>query len=138
MTFFERLLRRQPPEVVACLRELEALRPTFSAVVHGEALLHAVRDLTAARSSRDAVVASIREAGNSPRQVVLFALVELIKRRLATGEYHIYRGVLSLEGAEMRRAFGIAVAELLGSGFADEEGAREQLELLSQIVAAAG
>jgi hypothetical protein len=90
-----------------------------------------------ARDAEVAIIQSIR-AGNSPRDLVLYAIVQAAKQMLSTGQYHIYRGVLGMEGNDIRAASAIALAELIKSGFTDEAGAREQRDLMSYLIANVG
>ena len=74
------------------------------------------------------------EAKKSPRDIVLYAIAQQCKLLLSSGNYHIYRGVLSGEGNGMRAVFGIALDELVKSGFANEEQASEQRAELHELI----
>jgi hypothetical protein len=101
-------------------------------------VLERVRSAMLSAAGQRAVVQSVSQAGNQPRDVILFAIANTARSMLATGQHHIYRGVLSMEGTSLRAAFTIALSELVKSGFADEQQAREQRELLAQDIKGAG
>jgi hypothetical protein len=90
-----------------------------------------------AGDSEAAIIQSIR-AGNSPRDLVYHAIVQAAKQMLSTGQYHVYRGVLGMEGNDIRAASAIALGELIRSGFTDEAGAKAQRDLLSSLIADVG
>lgn len=136
MDFLTRLLR--PKAVNECLVALEMIRPLFSKVLFADTVLARVKSGIVSSDGKKAVVKSIIEAGNSPRDVVLFAVVQASKSFLGSGQYHTYRGVLNAEGSSIRAAFGIALAELVKSGFADEKQAEEQLAELAEEIKSVG
>jgi hypothetical protein len=137
MTFLGRLRWKRPPEVRASLDALDASRPLFSKLLYASLVLDRVKTVTMARDAEAPIIQSI-SAGNSARDLVLHAIVQAAKQMLSTGQYHIYRGVLGMEGNDIRAASAIALDELIKSGFADEAEAKEQRDLLSALIASVG
>lgn len=137
MTFLARLRRTKPPEVRASLDALDASRPLFAKLLFASLVLDRVKAVTMARDAEAPIMQSIR-AGNSPRDLVLHAIVQAAKQMLSTGQYHIYRGVLGMDGNDIRAASAIALTELTKSGFTNEVGAKEQSDLISSLIANVG
>lgn len=129
---------RRPNEVKDCVAALEEMRPLFARVIFASIVLDQVRATLLAPASRAAIVRSVAEAGNPPRDVVLFAITEISSSLLSSGQYHVYRGVLSMEGAGIRSTVGIAIGELVKSGFADEEEAKERRAQLTTAIKEVG
>lgn len=132
MNIFYRLF--PPAEVKVCLRALEEVKSLFSNSLYSDSVFERVRALLLDRKSKPHLLKAIYEAKNSPREVVLYAIVQQCKLLLSSGNYHIYRGVLSGEGSGIRAVFGIALDELVKSGFANEEQASEQHAELHELI----
>ena len=132
MSIFYRLF--PPAEVKVCLRALEEVKPLFSKLLFSDAVLQRVRALMLERNSKPHLLKAIYEAKNSPRDVVLYAIVQQCKLLLSSGNYHVYRGVLSMEGRDIHAIFGIALDELVKNGFGNEEQAAEQRAELRQLI----
>lgn len=123
-----------PSEVKVCLRALKDVEPLFSNSLHPDFVLASIRGLLLDRENKIHLLKAIYEAKNSPREVVLYAIVQQCKLLLSSGNYHVYRGVLSGEGSGIRAAFGIALDELMKSGFANEQQASEQRAELNELI----
>ncbi len=96
-------------------------------------VLDDVEKLLAKKSSRAEIDKSVK-AGNAPRTIVLYAIVQNCKSRLSGGRFHVYRGVLGLEGQGYQAVFETALNELTKGGFVNQEQADEQRELLRQEI----
>ncbi|KKM23643.1 hypothetical protein LCGC14_1613100 [marine sediment metagenome] len=81
----------------------------------------------ALRSQLDAVAGKIRD-GLSPREAVYSQIANIAGNLVESGQFHIYRGVLSpiTGGEDLLRIFDAAVDELVQIGAVDEASAAEQ------------
>jgi hypothetical protein len=132
MSIFYRIF--PPAEIKVCLRALDEIESLFSNSLYSDQVLARVRAILLDKTNKPHLLKAIYEAKNSPRDVVLYAMVQQCKLLLSSGNYHIYRGALSGEGSGIRAVFGIALDELVKSGFADEEQAVEQRAELHELV----
>lgn len=123
-----------PPEVKTCLCALGEVKPLFSNLLFSDLVLEKVRAILLDKKYKPQLLVAVYEAKCSPRDIVLYGIVEQCKLLLSTGLYHIYRGVLSLEGNDMRAVFEIALDELVKSGYASKEQAAEQRALLQELI----
>jgi len=123
-----------PAEVKVCLRALEEVTSLFSNSLYSDYVLERVRAILLDKKNKPDLLKAIYEVKNSPRDVVLYVIVQQCKLLLSSGDYHIYRGVLSGQGLGMRAVFGIALNELVKSGFANEEQASEQRAELHELI----
>lgn len=127
-----------PAEVKVCLRALEEVKLLFSDSLFSDCasdyVLERVRAILLDKKNKPDLLKAIYEAKRSPRDVALYAIVQQCKLLLSSGDYHIYRGVLSGQGNGMRAVFGIALDELVKSGFANEEQASEQRAELHELI----
>lgn len=112
--------RFQPKEVAQCMAALESVKPLFAKVLCADSVLSRVESGIISVDGREALLRSIRVAGNSPHDVVLHAIVQVSKLLLASGQFHVYRGVLNAEGVGIRSAFDMALQELVKNGFTNE------------------
>jgi len=136
MSIFYRFFR--PAEVKVCIRALEEVKSLFSDSLFSDCafdyVLERVRVILLDKKNKPDLLKAIYEAKNSPRDVVLYVIVQQCKLLLSSGNYHIYRGVLSGQGNGMCAVFGIALDELVKSGFANEEQASEQRAELHELI----
>ena len=123
-----------PAEVKVCLRALEEVTSLFSNSLYSDYVLERVRAILLDKKNKPDLLKAIYEVKNSPRDVVLYVIVQQCKLLLSSGDYHIYRGVLSGQGLGKRAVFGIALNELVKSGFANEEQASEQRAELHELI----
>ena len=70
-------------------------------------------------------------SGKPPRVIVLFLILNLASGLLESGVFHVYRGLLGMEGMDIQKAWEHCGQELMSKGFiaADElDEARDDLE----------
>lgn len=67
----------------------------------------------------DKTVASIRDGKLSYETLVHLLITNVLDRKLCSGEYHVYRGTLSVQGDFLLNLWDYAVEQLLESGFYD-------------------
>lgn len=80
------------------------------------------------------VVDSIRLDHKTPTHVALSVVIALLRIHLRSGNYHTYRGTLSMVGENMRSVWSAAVKEFVNLGFGTAEGADEvRAELAEEI-----
>ena len=132
MSVFYRLF--PPAEVKICLRTLEDVKSLFSNLLCSDSVLEPVRALLLDRKSKSYLLKAIYEVNNSPKNIVLYAIVQQCKFLLSSGHYHVYRSLLSGEGSGIRAVFEIALDELVKSGFANKEQAFEQRSELRELI----
>jgi hypothetical protein len=89
--------RFRPKEVADCLAALEQVRPLFSKVMpahsvmlDADLVLSRVKSAATSSAWRKALIESMRNHGNSPRTVILNAIVQESKSLLESGQYHSY------------------------------------------------
>lgn len=83
-------------------------------------------------------IASIKQDGLSPRTLALLLLSNVLGSHLASGQFHIYRGVLSMPGTEMLKAFRFIVEELVKTGYHTNEAVQEDMEWVQRQIQNAG
>lgn len=134
MGLLDRFFRRK--ELTDCLTALELIGPLFSrddAYGSSELVLKKVREGLLSPDGQRAVVESIKN-GSSPHECVLYAIVKVSQRFLSSGQFHAYRGVLNGQGHGIKAVFGIALDELVKSGFTNNKDADEhRAELADDI-----
>lgn len=138
--------RFRPKEVADCLAALEQVRPLFSKVVpansvqlDADLVLSRVESGVTSSNWRKKLVESIKNEGNSPRGVILYAIVQIAKSLLESGQYHhVYRGLLNDDGLGIKKTFDIALDELVKSGIIDETQANEQRAEVANAIASVG
>ena len=132
--------RFRPKEVSACIKAVEDLRPLFTdtfakqnLLISADSVLSQLESRIISPDARKLLLSSI-EAGNSPRDVILYAIAQMAKSLLGSGQFHVYRGILNMEGTAIRAAFYIAIDELLKSGILNrEQAAAERAEVEAAI-----
>jgi len=137
--------RFRPKEVVDCLAALDQVRPLFSkvlpansVVLDADSVLIRVKSAVVSSNWRKKLVESIKNEGNSPRGVILYAIVQVSKSLLESGQYHIWRGALNTEGLGIKTTFDIALDELVKSGIIDETQANEQRAEVAEAIKTVG
>lgn len=137
--------RFRPKEVADCLAALEQARPLFSkvlpadsVVLDADSVLSRVKSAVVSSNWRKKLVESIKNEGNSPRGVILYAIVQVSKSLLESGQYHIWRGALNTEGLGIKTTFDIALDELVKSGIIDETQANEQRTEIAEAIKTVG
>ena len=88
--------------------------------------------LSALRMAKDADRAkySIRVNQMKPKQLALLLITNVAWNELASGNNHIYRGVLSVMGKEYLRIFKVALSSSLELGYIDSDEYRDDLKKL--------
>lgn len=130
--------RFRPREVDECLSALEQIGPLFEHVLNVDCVLDRVRSGIQSENGRKALIHVIRSTDNSPRDVVLHAIVQVSKSQLSSGQFHVYRGVLSMQGSGVRSALGIALNQLVKSGFMSEAQANRERAEIEQAIKLVG
>ena len=92
--------------------------------------------LSALRMAKDADRAkySIRVNQMKPKQLALLLITNVAWNELASGNYHIYRGVLSVIGNEYLRIFKVALSSSLELGYIDSDEHRDDLKKLKMAI----
>ena len=75
---------------------------------------------------------------NTAEDVLYNVLFRLTDNYLCSGQYHIYRGVLGIGGAELKKQNDICVQRLIKLGYWSEEDARTYKIELEQNIADVG
>lgn len=84
---------------------------------------------------------SLRKTMNSgltAEDVVFNALLSLTNRSLCYGEYHVYRGILGIEGNEIKKQNEICIQRLLKLGQWSKEDAQTYRDELRQNISEVG
>ena len=80
------------------------------------------------------VVDAIRLDHKTPIHVALSIIVALLRIQLRSGNYHTYRGTLSMIGENMRSVWGAALKESVALGLVTPESAEEiRVELADEV-----
>ncbi len=80
------------------------------------------------------VLYSLQEDKITPRNLILLLITNAIAEVLPTGHYHIYRGVLGLEGQNMLKLYDYAVNELEKNGYHSPEAAKEDKDWIREQI----
>ncbi len=134
MGLLDRFFRRK--EVTDCLTALELIGPLFARddpYASSDLVLKRVKELILSSDSQGAIVESIKN-GSSPHEVVLYAIVKNSQAFLSSGQFHVYRGVLNGQGHGIKAVFGIALDELVKSGFTNSKDADEHRTELAEDI----
>ncbi len=119
-------LRRKPPapavaqEVQDCLRELDAIEADIKANglsylgLPEDEIFSTVRTLI---SNPELTLQAVREDKVSPKAVAWLVISNVTGRALASGQYHVYRNVLGMNGRPMLALYLRAISELEKMGF---------------------
>jgi hypothetical protein len=109
-----------PKEISACMRELEALEDEMSAsfVTAGfERVRREAKKYVDAK--RDQHVELLRSGKVTPRIVALILSRNIAGHLALSGQFHVYRGALGIEGESLRDIYLHAVNELERMGYVD-------------------
>ena len=96
--------------------------------------------LSALHMAKDADRAkySIRVNQMKPKQLALLLITNVAWNELASGNYHIYRGVLNVIGNEYLRVFKVALSSSLELGYIDSDEYRDDLKKLEMAIKEVG
>lgn len=99
-----------------------------------------IQEITFQYLKRDpkTVVDAIRLHHKTPIHVALGVVVALLRIQLRSGNYHTYRGTLSMIGENMRSVWSAAVKELVVLGFGTPEGAEKARAELAEEIRSVG
>lgn len=81
---------------------------------------------------------TVRVDGVSPRNVAWLVISNVSGNMLASGQHHVYRGVLSMTGTALKQTFLLAVKRLQQNGYHDEDRAKEDVHWLNERIEEAG
>ena len=132
---FETLKLALNTEAQAVLAELRQLDPLFEGNLAYPDIKHRIRDSLV--KERDRIRSEVL-GGRSPKDVCLGAIALLSFRDLASGKYHLYRGILTLIGTQTLSVWRRAMDELVAIGVTSAEIHAARLEQLNTIIAASG
>lgn len=119
-----------PAEVQQCLEELKILEPKLD----NTSFPLIKPQITKLIKDKEKTIYSVRESKMSPRHLVLLLISNVSGEYLATGQYHIYRGRLSMEGQELLKLFNYAISEMEKNGFqSKEETEKDRIWIREQI-----
>lgn len=119
-----------PAEVQHCLEELKLIESKLDNMSF-PLIKHQVIKLI---KNKEKTIYSIRDDKTSPRDLVLLLISNVSGDAMATGQHHVYRGRLSMEGQELLKLFNYAISELEKSGFqSKEETEKDRLWIREQI-----
>lgn len=130
--------RFRPKEVTACLSELSALAPLFSKIMCADTVLKRVEKGIVSDDGRKALLQATRTEKISTRDTVLHTIVQVSKVQIGSGQYHVYRNVLNMEGNGIKSVFEIALKELVSSGFINEAQADVQRKEVESAIKGMG
>lgn len=119
-----------PAEVQQCLEELKILESKLD----NTSFPLIKPQVTKLIKDKEKTIYSIRESKMSPRYLVLLLISNVSGDSLATGQYHVYRGRLSMEGQELLKLFNYAISEMEKNGFqSKEETEKDRVWIREQI-----
>ncbi len=126
--------RHQPIEVRHTIAEIDKfLSP------RAELCISLVRNETVALASiTDKTLMAIRHNGATPKQLALTLITNVVSKHLISGQYHVYRGMLSALGGEMLKLFSAAAHAMRDCGYCTEDELRENFHQLKSHIAEMG
>jgi len=129
--------RPVPPEVAACLEEVEKVELLLEAACFPlpRELMQGVRQQL---SDYDRAVHTVQVDHVSPRNLAWLLASNVAGDLVACGQFHVYRGLLSSGGQALTKAFHRAVDELVQGGFHDAAAAEKDRQWLKQRIEEAG
>jgi hypothetical protein len=86
----------------------------------------------------DKTINSIRNDDLSPRTLAFLLILNVLGEELTSGQYHIYRGVLSTGGKMLLGLWVYAVEQQKQSGFYNEQEARKELKWIMDEIKLVG
>ena len=134
-TFVQKLLWRVwPPEEsrIALQSAMEPLDGTVSKSLPVYASCKAVL------RNAEVVLQRVRQDGFAPDELGLVVAQNILADHLCSGQYHVYRGMLSMAGQQLMSAFNKACSELEQRGYATPEDSRESLQQVSKKISQVG
>lgn len=78
-------------------------------------------DVLALVDDREKIAASIVEDKLDPRALIYLLVTNVASDKLCSGQYHIYRGILSFTGKQLLEAFTVASKQMVDLGVHDEK-----------------
>ena len=123
-------LKPQPAEIKICLGELDLIERQFD-LLKGHPLWENVRKLL---QDTDNILATINNLQCTPRDTVLLLLSKETGYLLGSGQYHVYRGLLSMIGNRVLELYTFCLAEMLKSGFFSEQEAKTDREWVQKEI----
>jgi hypothetical protein len=69
-----------------------------------------------------------------PDHLALFLILNVLGIRLASGQYHIHRGVLGIIGKDMLSMWTAAVREMQERGYYDDQKAKEDMQWVQKQI----
>jgi hypothetical protein len=121
MNFFHK-----PSEIASCLKELKIIEDKITSTLFSSMAFNIIKPYVVKQiKNKEKTIYSIRNDKISPQNLVLLIITNVIAELLPTGQYHIYRGILNMEGQGLLELWHYAVDELQKSGFYTAEEAKE-------------
>lgn len=133
MFFLKKLL--SPSEVKVCLLVLEEIKTkannlSFS-IIEAE-IKHALVN------NVEKVQYAIIQERKTPKHLILIMMLNVLAEKLTSGYYHVYRGVLSMEGAHFLEIWQLCITEMLDEGYSSQEKFEEDRVWIKEQVRSAG
>jgi len=97
-----------------------------------------LRDAVALARHAEKTVYSIRIEGMKPDRLALLVITNVLGSHISSGQNHIYRGTLSVVGADMLKVWSAAVASLKERGYYSDAKAEEDMQWIRQQIKNAG
>jgi hypothetical protein len=146
---FDRLLGGQNPVAPApgidrrALTQADPVKVTLDALTEVEAedlpafsLMKS--ELVRLIRNREKTTLSIVEDRLPPKGLVFLLISNITFRELSSGRHHVYRGVLSMSGTELKRAFDLAVRRMVVLRVHDEADCHTELVKVREAIKGAG
>ena len=86
----------------------------------------------------EAVQRATQEPNYNPRVVCLEVIANLARDDLASGQNHVYRGVLSMAGENKKALYRVAMEELVKAGLGTPDTLRERTKELDREIKETG
>ena len=124
-----------PYEVEAARSEIQSFLDLHDGIARRE-----IEEILSACMSRDPkmVVDAIRLQHRTANHVALALLVGVLRARLSTGQYHVYRGLLNMTGEYMHGVWRHAVSAMVDAGHLEGLAAEELRKSLADEIRSVG
>lgn len=116
-----------PKEVRECLTALKTLDALFGDVLFWSHVRARVQFLIRDYECRAAMLRSLNETKLTHRILVLHLIGRVSFDWLSSGQYHVYRGVLGIEGRDFRLICDMVTKEMEQLGYLSSEEAKGHL-----------
>lgn len=128
-------------EVATTIKALEDLRPRYDSegIFHSSAVDDVFKQAKKIiRADKKDVVEGIAKDGRDPAEIALTALWNVSNQVVSSGQYHVYRGILTDQGKGYLYVYNKTVDVLLDKGFIDKEEAESNRKSIKENIKSAG